>query len=299
MTDVSTGSTILRYLKDEVGYSITNKSCVDHLTPITQGPAVAQLAQLGLKHDLVSFARSVMVSDTQNRLVDPTFPPELRLQVMKAGVPRSTSCNLQLARSWRTVDDLRNLAYNMLLSPPRDQWYQRDPWADQETTDNIRSTAKQAFLETVMFKIDLTTSFATLRHHSASSASPPLLRATGAHTAAAHMQQLTFGARIHHLHLSITVFGNHHYGCVSVIACQGAIECMDSLKLHFPNLKACILTFNIHTTPSIVAFNQHTLLWKATFFDPGNTANALGTEISRLFDAFATNGPGKPKFVQI
>jgi hypothetical protein len=218
---------------------------------------------------------------------------------MKAGVPRSTSCNLQLARSWRTVDDLRNLAYNMLLSPPRDQWYQRDPWADQETTDNIRSTAKQAFLETVMFKIDLTTSFATLRHHSASSASPPLLRATGAHTAAAHMQQLTFGARIHHLHLSITVFGNHHYGCVSVIACQGAIECMDSLKLHFPNLKACILTFNIHTTPSIVAFNQHTLLWKATFFDPGNTANALGTEISRLFDAFATNGPGKPKFVQI
>jgi hypothetical protein len=276
-----------------------------YLTIITQSAAVTQLAQLGLKHDIETFARSVMVSDTQKRLIDTAFPSELRLYVLKAGVLRGTTCNLQLFRSWRTVEDLRNLAYNLLLSPPREHWYERDPWADQETTDIIRSTAEQAFLETVMFQVDLTTSFATLRHRSGSFASPAFLKAFGAQTTAAGIQYLTLGARMHHLHLSITVYGSQHYGgSVSVIVCRGAIECMEALKLHFPSLRACVLTLYIHadytTAASLVPFKQSTLQWNAAgIYTTDSKYTSFASEIAELFDAFAANGPGKSQFVRI
>lgn len=51
-----------------------------------------------MNYDIVSFARSVMVSDVHKLFVSASFPPELRLQVMKAGVPRNTVCKLSSYR---------------------------------------------------------------------------------------------------------------------------------------------------------------------------------------------------------
>jgi hypothetical protein len=106
-----------------------------------------------MDYDITSFARSVMVSDVQRLFVDPSFPPELRLHVMKAGVPSNTTCNLSVFSSMKTIVDLRNEAHDLLLSPARELWYQVDPWADEETANIFKSVAEQAFLETAMFKL--------------------------------------------------------------------------------------------------------------------------------------------------
>jgi hypothetical protein len=106
-------------------------------------------------YDIVSFARSVMVSDVHKRFVDPSFPPELRLQVMKAGVPHHTICNLSVFNEIKRISDLRNEAHDLLLSPARENRYQVDAWADEETSNIIRNVAEQAFLETAIFELGI------------------------------------------------------------------------------------------------------------------------------------------------
>lgn len=194
----------------------------------------------------------------------------------------------------------------MLLSPARKYWYQRDPWADQETSDIMRSTAEQAFLETVMFEIDLTGSFATLRHNSASIASPPLLRATGAHISGDRIQDLPTGARIHYLHLSVAISGSTGDRIITFTACRGASTCMESLKLHFPNIKACILTFHIRASLSVHSslpfqpFDRDILRWHGfQNIDTMDPVQDLASEIAGLFDAYSAKGPGKSQFVRI
>ena len=105
-----------------------------------------------------------MVSDVQKLFVSASFLPELRLQAMKAGVPRNTVCKLSSFHSMKSVDGLRNEAHGLLLFPHRERWYQLDVWADEEASNIIRSTAEQAFLETAMFKLGINESLPHLEH---------------------------------------------------------------------------------------------------------------------------------------
>lgn len=245
-------------------------------------------------YDIVSFARSVMVSDVQKLFVSASFPPELRLQAMKAGVPRNTVCKLSSFHSMKSVDGLRNEAHGLLLFPPRERWYQLDVWADEETSNMIRSTAEQAFLETVMFKLGINDSLPTSDDDdwmSSLSSIPEII-----------------GTRIHYLNLNTTIqchwdaYEQHLH--LDVAYCRRTIECMDVLKLRFPNLKACVLTLDLSFSsifgPVLHPFDRLSLE-RTTGMDADFECfqTSLPAEASSLFDTFVANGPGKSQFVRI
>jgi hypothetical protein len=244
-----------------------------------------------MDHDITSFARSVMVSDVQRLFVDPSFPPELRLQVMKAGVPSNTTCNLSVFSSMKTIVDLRNEAHDLLLSPARELWYQVDPWADEETANIFKSVAEQAFLETAMFKLVIDRSL-------------PALEDEGWLSGVTSLSE-TIGPRIHYLHMNTTTQGSYYWQRpVNVTWCRKLITGMEMLKVHFPNLKACILTLDIcfasaHAHPD-EAFNQRVLQWTAgTDTEYSISGTSLVAEVTALFNVFITKGPGKSQFVPI
>lgn len=102
-------------------------------------------------------ARIAMAKGALKRLVDPSFPPELRLQVMKAGVPYGTSC--WRPGRFRTIDDLKNAAFSSLFHPKL--WDHKklrfnQSWLDSEARSILANTAEQAFLEAAIFEINAT-----------------------------------------------------------------------------------------------------------------------------------------------
>ena len=248
-------------------------------------------------YDIVSFARSVMVSDVQKLFVSASFPPELRLRVMKAGVPYNTSCKLSLRRSMKNIEGLRNEAHRLLLFPLRERWYQLDVWADEEASNIIRSTAEQAFLETAMFKLGINESLPHLEH--------------GDRMSALSSIPAVIGSRIHYLDLSTTIEGywNLFDGQLQldVDGCRKTAMYMEKLNLHFPILKACVLTLDLRLIsidePPHQPFDQGML--QLTTGSAGTDADfscfqtSLAADASDLFDAFVSNGPGKSQFVRI
>lgn len=69
----------------------------------------------GQDADTEARLKAAIAKDAHKRFASPSFPPELRLQVMKAGVLHGTS-------RWRvslkdTVDDIWNAAFASLLPP--------------------------------------------------------------------------------------------------------------------------------------------------------------------------------------
>lgn len=264
----------------------------DKANSTIQGRSPAQ--PVPTNYDIVSFARSVMVSDVQKRFVDPSFPPELHLQVMKAGVPYNTTSKLSLYRSMKSIEGLRNEAHGLLLFPPREHWYQLDPWADEEISKIIRSTAEQAFLETAIFKLCINDSLPVLKH--------------GDWMSGLSLIPETIGSRIHYLDLTTIVQG--HWSpydqsfFLNVDWCRKTVTCMEILKLRFPNLKACVLTLDLcfASKDGTVRqpFDQSYLQWatgRGANFDRFETS--LLAEASSLMNAFVANGPGKSQFVRI
>jgi hypothetical protein len=100
--------------------------------------------------------KTAIAKEAHRRFASPSFPSELRLQVMKAGVLQSTSC-------WRvyryeTVDRLRNRAFSSLL--PSGLWNSgtrrfKPTWLDSKTRGLLANTAKRVFLNNAIVKIDL------------------------------------------------------------------------------------------------------------------------------------------------
>ena len=232
-----------------------------------------------------------MVSDAQKHFVDATFPPELRLQVMKAGVPYNTICKLSLHRSMKTIEDLRTEAHGLLLFP----WYQLDPWADEETCNIIKSVAEQAFLERAIFKLCIN---GTL----------PILQRGDWMSGLSSIPE-TIGSRIHYLELSTFVRGYYdrddQQGSLEFAWCRKAMSCMDMLKRQFTNLKACVLTIDLYFDSGfeseVQPFDQKVPHWTSRTFCRafGRFETSLAAEISNLFDAFIATGPGKAQFVRV
>lgn len=75
-----------------------------------------------------NFARSVMICDVHKRFASASFPQELRLHVMKAGIPYNTTCDLSQKGITKMMADLRKEAHDLLLPlPPQNPSYERDP----------------------------------------------------------------------------------------------------------------------------------------------------------------------------
>ena len=235
-----------------------------------------------------------MVSDVQKLFTSASFPPELRTQVMKAGVPYNTICKLSSHHSMKSVEGLRNEAHGLLLFPPREHWYQLDVWADEETSNIIRSTAEQAFFETAIFKLCINNSLRILEDEdwtSGLSSIPAII-----------------GSSLHYLELN-TVIGFHPAWCEQGLElyltwCRKAATHIEKFTLHFPNLKACVLTLDLDFSstdePPLQPFDQMALEWTTWTSESINfVQTSLTAETSSLFGAFATKGPGKSRFIRI
>lgn len=251
-----------------------------------------------------------MVSDVQKRFVDPSFPPELRLQVLKAGVPYSSTRELRRYWSMEQFEVLKTEAHDELLFPPWDDLYERDPsryiyedpvvrsTAEQAFLETVGSTAEQAFLETVILKIGINETLPFLRLED---------RMPGLNTIPDAIK-----SRIHYLDLSTTVNGTwdrpYDKLPLHVAWSRRATASMDMLKVHFPNLKACVLNLELAFCmfgPPRQPFGSEALQWttgtEADFssfqmrFDPNTDCfeTSLPVEVSNLFDAFIAKGPGK------
>ena len=238
-----------------------------------------------------------MVSDVQKLFVSASFPPELRLQVMKAGVPHNTTSKLSLRLAMKTIEGLRNEAHRLLLFPLREYWYQLDVWADEETSNIIRSTAEQAFLETVIFKLGIDETL-------------PILE-DGDWTSGLSSIPAVIGSRIHYLHLNTLIEGygnpNDQQLYLDVAWCRKAPSYMEKLKLHFPILKGCVLTIDLYfgtmyelpPQPFDLRVLQLTTDRAWTDADFGCSGPSLVADASNLFDAFVSNAPGKTQFVRL
>jgi hypothetical protein len=227
-------------------------------------------------------ARLAMAKGALDRLADPDFPHELRLQVMKEGVSECTTW-LYIAHG-TNLDDMRNAVYDFLVFPFWD--YSRAKYAA------VREAAEQAFLESVIFKVELSHSI-TLNSAIGNAALSPLLA--------------TIGARLHYLDLSTYIDGSRisHQDILEGTSCRPITRCMDSLKRHFPNLKTCVLTLDLRSN----ALYYHSSSSPPAHFDQWPSHNRiprdpsdqsyLTAEVAELFEAFATRGLGKLQFIRI
>jgi len=120
MADDSSNTGVLRYL--EVSSQSTECDESAQLTSIVQGHSVKECIVRLLNLDIISYARSIMVSDAQKHFAKTSFPPELRLQAMRAGIPYNTTNRLADMVPWssRTITHLRHEAHGLLLSLPRE-----------------------------------------------------------------------------------------------------------------------------------------------------------------------------------
>ena len=189
--------------------------------------------------EVEAHVKTALAKGALQRFVSPSFPQELRLQVMKA-------CVLQNASCWHSgpygrILDMRNTALSSLL--PSELWNPKtlrfsSSWLDVAPRDMTESiaviadTAEQAFFENAIFKIDttFTTSDRTACVACFEFSSPVV----------------AVWARIHHLDIAVRV--NVKDVALSEDGCcvRNAIRAMKSLKLHFLKLKTCVLTLNVH-----------------------------------------------------
>ena len=242
-----------------------------------------------------------MAADARKLLMSASFPTELRLQVMKAGVPYNAICNLLLIGAFKTMIDMRHESQKLILSPPLGLiWFQLNPWTDKDTVNMIKNTAEQAFLETVIFKLGINNLWSGFKDGDWMSSLSSLSE--------------TIGPRIYYLDLNPTVqahWNTRRYDdpfIFDVTWSRELITCMDMLKLHFSKLKSCVLTldicFSTLVTPEVPlqSFDQTVLQWttiamiedKIKYFE-----TTLAAEVASLFDAFMAKGPGKSQFLRI
>jgi hypothetical protein len=243
--------------------------------------------------------KTAIAKKAHQLFASPSFPSELRLQVMKAGVLQSTSW-WQVRRD-HTVDYIWSAAFSSLLPPelwnPKRERFDTS-WLDAETRRCLANIAKQAFLGTAIIKYQAGFRDPGWEGDIPSFKLPPLLASVG--------------ARIHHLDLFIRVRTNSFARPQNGYYTRMAIRCMDSLKLHFPNLKACVLTLDVHFRvcgpflamamhgSPLAQFDERLLqMITASPHSEDRGIKTLRDEITKLFEEFVAVGPGKRKFVRI
>jgi hypothetical protein len=239
--------------------------------------------------------KTAIAKEVHKRFASPSFPPELRLQVMKAGVLQNASCWHVYPRV--TVDQMRNGAFSSLL--PSELW---DPktlsldstWLDSNTRDILVSTAIQVFLNNNIFKID-----SVLRkiHGALRLEIPQLLEEVGA-----AIRYLDVAVRVDLHNLVMPQVTNDAWD---------TIKDMKSLKRHFPNLNTCILTMDVYyrlvgefeitragNTPIIPIFDER-LLQSTIIPSRRHNFKTLNDALAKFFEVFADEGPGKLRFVRL
>lgn len=168
-------------------------------------------------------------NDVYKRFADPSFTPELRLMVMKTGVLQSTSC-------WRvdpesTMDEIWDAAFSCLL-PFRFWRLQASRFDHGRLNDDARGilaqTAMQAFLGTTIFKIDAVRKD---NHGGLRFEVPALFKGVGVH--------------VHYLDMVIRVNVDIYDPFRDPSETWAAIQDLQWLKSHFPNLKSCVLTLEM------------------------------------------------------
>ena len=152
MASEATNSYIPQALDNEkkVSCSLIDRALNAKLT-LAQGCSVTKEHLV----DVEARFKNIMPEDIHKRFASPSFPVELRLQVMKAAVLRYTSH--WHVRLGDTVGDMRDVACSSVL--PFELWDARTlrfntSWRDGATRDILVDTAKEAFIETAIFKID-------------------------------------------------------------------------------------------------------------------------------------------------
>jgi hypothetical protein len=237
--------------------------------------------------DFKIIAREAMTQGARRRFADASFPPEWRLQVMKASVLQHVPIFVITPES--TFDDVAKAATSLL-----------DTQHTQYTTDAVyavlQQTADQALLETCIFKIERDRKTDGNALDFTRSMAPALD---------------SIGARIHHLEISV-----HSDPSLSgVVAIGRATETLHELKLHFPILKTCILTVKIQTlcfdgvnglSLDYRDLDVHLINRDQTIFPIhllGEKKYVAGQELGRvltgLFGTFAEKGPGMHRFVRM
>jgi hypothetical protein len=239
--------------------------------------------------------KSAVAKEVHKRFASTSFPSELRLQVMKAGVLQSTSC-------WRvdrheTVQRMRNRAFSSLL--PSGLWNSEvrrfDPtWLDSSTRGLLTNTAERVFLNNAIVKIDL-----------------DLRRINGALRPEIPPVLEEVGAQIHYLDVSVRVDLRNLAVPQVVSNAWPPTQEMASLKRHFPHLETYVLTMDVHyrladafdmlhagNPPTIPIFDKR-LLQSACTPDGTNNVRTVTDALSELFRVFADEGPGKSRFVRM
>lgn len=239
--------------------------------------------------------KTAIAKEAHRRFASPSFPSELRLQVMKAGVLQSTSC--WRVNHYETVDRMRDRAFSSLL--PSGLWNSQTrrfnpTWLDSNTRGLLANTAKRVFLNNTIVKIDL-----DLRRINGALQLeiPPLLEELGA-----QIHYLDVAVRVNLLNLDVPQVISNAWPTIQEIA---------SLKRHFPHLNTCVLTMDVHYrlsdafdilragNPRTIPMFDKRLLQSACIENGTHNYRTVNDAFSKLFEAFADDGPGKSRFVRM
>lgn len=241
-----------------------------------------------------------MTCDVHKRFASAFFPSEMRLQVMKAGIPYSTTYEFTRKMSFETEKDLMDEIHDLLLSSRQQKHsYERDPWADGESAGVIMRRAEEAFFEKVIFKLGIESTLPTSYYYHINenflSSLPKVIGSQARHLDTVTVMQAFSGPSGEQHPLNVTHF-------------RKMVKYVETIKLYFANLKACILTIDVRIQ-SLDVFRPHTykpfdqkfLLWAARTNEDiiGPTGNTMATEVASLFDALVAKGPGRSQFVRM
>lgn len=208
-----------------------------------------------------------MVAGAYKRLLDPSFPPELRSKGFRAGVFGEITSIYSILGVWKRMAYISVFGLDNLTKPVRFL---------------LEREAEQAFLEAVIFRVDV----AFDRRNKVPELSlPPDVQA--------------IGTRIRHLDLTlrITISAAQQ---VYLPDLTWAINGTHLLELHFPKLRACVLTLDMGSTDHHAIFDPSVLLRKYPHgYGRQSNLPTLGVKLAELLDAFTRAGPGKRRFVRI
>lgn len=248
-------------------------------TAIRNGNDTARRPSLQLEN-LLPHIKEVMARPTeiQRRVPSHAFPAEMRRLVAKAAVLFGSTW-------WYAHHEKR--ACHLNVSPKYS--FEGDEISAPNAYNDVQDATEKAIFDIVVFKMD-----AQLSKNAAGGVGfvlPPSLD--------------KFKSRIRHLDVAVHVDARRLEGYQSDML--NAVRCIDTLKAHFPNLCACVLTLDIMT--AIEPAGLRTFHGTFERFSPAplqqvqcretfSRVVTLGTKAAQLFAAFAQEGPGKARFVR-
>lgn len=208
-----------------------------------------------------------MVAGAYRRLLDPSFPPELRSKVLRAGVLGEITSFYSSSGVWKRMAYMSVFGLDYLTQPVRFR---------------LEREAEQAFLEAVIFRVDV----ALDRRNKVPELSlPPDFQA--------------IGTRIRHLGLTLRITisaAQQMYFPDLTWAINGA----HLLKLHFPKLRAFVFTLDMGSTDHHAIFDPSVLLRKYPHgYGRQSSFPTLGVKLAELLDVFTRAGLGKCRFILI